>query len=91
MYKIVVRICVSKILLRNFIGFTIRNTENVMDNPEGLRCRRRSQIQSDVICSVLSKIVQSNAWFVITALMNVRIDCVNLTAECGGVGLKSKI
>jgi hypothetical protein len=47
----------------DMVGITIHNEVNQSDKPIGFRFRRKNQLWSDVIWSVIDKVSQSNARF----------------------------
>lgn len=45
----------------DMVGITIKNTESIMDKDIGISLRRSSELNIDVVWSVISKVIQSNA------------------------------
>ena len=71
---------VDKVPDRDLVGLRIRNTENVQDKVIGISLRRRDQLKADVVWSVLGKVIQSNARFVLTDRLEVHVDHVRMPA-----------
>jgi len=69
---------VDNLLGRDLVGLRIRDTENVQDKVDGISLRRRDQFKPDVVWSVLGKVIQSNAKFALTDLLEVHLDHVRM-------------
>jgi hypothetical protein len=68
---------------RDTMGLTILDTKNVKDKEVGISLRRRDQLKPDVVWDVLGKVIQSNARFVLTDRLEVRLDHVRMSAGNG--------
>jgi len=68
---------------RDLVGLRIRNTGNVQDKVVGISFRRRDQLKPDVVCSILGKVVQSNARFGLSDRLEVHLDNVRMPAGNG--------
>jgi hypothetical protein len=65
------------------VCLSIRNTENLQDKVVGISLRRRDQLKPDVVWSVVGKIIQSNARFVLNDRLEVHLDHVRMPAGNG--------
>ena len=72
------------------MGLRIGNTENVQDKVVGISFHRRDQLKSDVVWSVLGKVVQSNARFGLSNRLDVNLDHVRMPAGNGKKAEKTK-
>jgi hypothetical protein len=81
---------VDKVPCRDLVGLRIRNNKNVQDKVVGISLRRRDQLKSDVMWSVLWKVIQNNAMFVLTDCLEVHLDHVRMPAGNGGVKTKGR-
>jgi len=72
------------------VGLRIGNTENVQDKVVGISFHRRDQLKSDVVWSVLGKVVQSNARFGLSNRLDVNLDHVRMPAGNGKKAEKTK-
>lgn len=73
----------------DMVGLTIRNTDNLQDKPVGISMRRSDQISADVVWSVMSKIIQSNARFLINDKITIHVDHVRMPLGNGRSFLKT--
>jgi len=73
------------------VGLRIRNTENVQDKVVGISFRRRDQMKHDLIWSVLSKVIQSNARFGLTNRLEAHLDHVRIPVGNGKLAEKTKV
>jgi hypothetical protein len=62
---------VKEVTDRDLVGLRIRNTENLQDKVIGISLRRRDQLKTDVVWSVLGKVIQNNARFALTDRLKV--------------------
>jgi hypothetical protein len=76
---------------RDLVGLTIRNTENMADKPGGIAFRRRDQIQSDFIWSVLRKVIQSNARNAIAYICKCRDHTSFPSGHGGGIATRKTV
>jgi len=67
------------------VGVTITNEENVQDKAIGITFRRKDQITSEVIWSVLGKVAQSNARFNALDKLIMTVHYVKLPLGNGGI------
>jgi len=81
---------VDKVQGRDLVGLRIRNTENVQDKVVGFSLLRRDLLKTDVVWSVLGKVIQSNARFALTDRLEVHLDRVMMPAGNGGVMTKGR-
>jgi hypothetical protein len=81
---------VKEVADRDMVGLSIRNTENIQDKVVGISLRRRDQLKPDVVWSILGKISQSNARFVLTDRLKVHLDHVRMQAGNGGAKTKGR-
>ena len=65
---------------RDLVGLRIRNTDNVQDKVVGISSRHCDQLKPDVVCSVLGKVVQTNARFRLSDRLEVHLDHVRMPA-----------
>ena len=65
------------------VGLRIRNTENVQVKVVGISFRRRDQLNPDLFCDILSKVIQSNARFGLTDRLDVHLCHVRMLAGNG--------
>ena len=62
----------------DLVGLRIRNTDKVQYKLLGISFRRGEQLKPDVVCGVLGKVVQSNAWFGLCDRLEVNLDHVTI-------------
>ena len=62
---------VDKLPDGNLVGLRIRNTENVQDKVVGISLRRRDQLKTDMVLSVVGKVIQINSRFALTERLKV--------------------
>jgi hypothetical protein len=67
----------------DLVGLRICNTENVQNKVVGISLRRRDQLKSDVVWSILGKVIQSNARFALTDRLEVHLDHVRMPVGNG--------
>jgi hypothetical protein len=72
------------------VGVTITNEENVQDKAIGISFRRKDQITSEVIWSVLGKVAQSNARFNALDKLIMTVHYVKLPVGNGGNRITAK-
>ena len=65
------------------VGIVIRNEHNQHDKPVGISFRRKDQISSDVIWSVLEKVSQSNSRFNATDALVFEVHAVKMPVGFG--------
>jgi hypothetical protein len=73
---------------RDLVGLKIRNTENLRDKLIGTSLRRRDQLKSDVVLSVIEIFIQSNARFGLTDRLEVQLDHERMPVGSDGVKTK---
>jgi hypothetical protein len=61
-----------------------QNTGNLQDKLNGNSLRRRNQLKTDVVLSLLGKVIQSNASFGFTDRPEVHLDHVRMSVGNGG-------
>jgi len=62
----------------------------VQDKAVDISLHRRDQFKSDVVWSVLRKVIQSNARFALTDRLEVPLDNIRMSAGNGKAGVKTK-
>jgi hypothetical protein len=60
------------------VDLRIRNTENVQDKVVGISLRCRDRLKTDVVWSVLGKVIQSNDRFALSDRLKVHLDHVTM-------------
>jgi hypothetical protein len=81
---------VDKVPDGDFVGLTIRNTENAVDKAVWLSFRRCDHLRADVIMELLGKVIQSNARFGLSDRLEIHCDYVTLPSGNGKRALKTK-
>ena len=76
---------------RDLVGLRIRKNENVEDKMVGISLRDRDQLKPDVVWAVLGKVIQSNARFGLSDLLEVHLDLVRMPAANSGVRTKGRL
>jgi len=72
----------------DMVGSTIRNEVNLQDKAIGVSFRRRDQLSSEVIWSVLSKVAHLNARFNVLDRLIVVIQCQDACRIRGKTGIQ---
>ena len=67
----------------DMVGVLIRNEHNQHDKPVGISFRRKDQLSSDVIWSVLEKVSQSNSRFNATDALVFEVHAVKMPVGFG--------
>ena len=81
---------VKEVRDRDLVGLRIRNNENIQDKLVGICFRRRDQQKPNVVWGVLGKVVQSNARFGLSDILQVLSDHVTMHAGNGTTSEKTK-
>ena len=75
----------------DLVVLRIRNTKNMQEEVFGISFRRRDQLQPDLFCEILSKVIQSNARFGLTDRLEVHLCHVRMPAGNAKRSEKTKV
>jgi hypothetical protein len=73
------------------VGLKIRSTENVQDKVVDISLRRRDQFKSDVVWSVLGKVIHTKDAFALTDRLEVHLSHVEMPVGKSRMVEKTKV
>ena len=73
------------------VGITIQNRENQNDKPIGISFRRKNQLATDVILSLVQKVSQSSSRFNALDKFIMTVHSVRMSVSIGKRGMQNRV